>query len=68
MPKNRLLIQIAEGTLRIEFRLELSVGFTIVNTPEFVFREEGCRIERLAATKPIHDIFNTAIEMLRGLV
>ena len=45
MPKNRLLIQVAKGALRIEFRLELPVVFTIVNTPELVFGEEGCRIE-----------------------
>ena len=68
MSKNRLLIQTAEDALRIEFRLEFLVCNTVVNVPEFVFREEGCRIERLTATKQIHDAFDTVIEMPCGIV
>jgi hypothetical protein len=63
MPKNRLLIEVAEDTLRIEFRLELLVGFTVINAIKFVFGVERLRIERLAAAELLDDAFDTAVVM-----
>jgi len=68
MPKNRLLMQIYEGAPRIVFRLDLPVGFTVIDAPEFVFGEEGLRIERLAAAEFLHNAFDADIEMAGGPV
>jgi len=40
MPENRLLIQILEGALGVEFGLEFFILNTVVDAPEFIFREE----------------------------